>query len=99
MNIKNLHEKVRELIDATEEEKYEIRGKTKNFRVIQRYTRNSNDELEEVFVSSPEISISLIISSKGSSVTIVKHGKIEGKSLSEEETKKIIDEITKLLSS
>ena len=100
MNIKNIHEKIRELIYAVEEEKYELRGKTKNFHVIQRYTRRGEEELEEIFISSTEINISLMINSKGiSSVTYVKNGKIEGKNLSEEEVQKIIDDVVKLLSS
>ena len=99
MDVKVIHEKIRGLIEAPEEEKHELRGRTRNFYIIQRYTRDSNNELEEVYISSPEINISLVVNSKGvSSVTYVKDGKIEGKNLSEEEVQKIIDEIIKLLS-
>ena len=100
MNIKNIHERIRERVDAVEDEMYELRGKTKNFHIIQRYTRKGEDELEEIFISSPEINISVVIRSKGvSSVTFVRGGQIEGKNLNEEEVQKIIDEIVKMLSS
>lgn len=99
MNVKLIHEKIRELMEVPEEEKHELRGRIKNFYIIQRYTKNANNELEEVFISSPEINISLVINSKGiSSVTYIKDGKIEGKNLSEEELQKLLDEIIKLLS-
>lgn len=99
MDVKAVHERLRGLMEAPEEERHEIRGKIKNFYVIQRYTRSNEGEVEEVFVSSPEVNISLVINSKGLySVTYVKDGRIEGKSLSEEEAKKVIDDIIKLLS-
>ena len=100
MNIKNIHERIRERVDAVEDEMYELRGKTKNFHIIQRYTRKGEEETEEIFISSPEINISVVIRSKGvSSATFVRGGQIEGKNLSEEEVQKIIDEIVKMLSS
>jgi len=99
MDVKVIHEKLRGLMEVPEEERHEIRGRIKNFYIIQRYTRSNENEVEEVFISSPEINISLVINSKGFySVTYVKDGKIEGKTLNEEEAKKIIEDIIKLLS-
>jgi len=99
MNIKQVHEKIRSHVDAIDEEKYELRGKTKNFQIIQRYTRRGEDEIEEINISSKDENISLLINQKGkSTVTFVKDGKIEGKILDEEGVQKIVDEIIKLLS-
>lgn len=99
MDVKLIHEKIRELVEVPEEEKHELRGRIKNFYIIQRYTRNSDNELEEIFISSQEINISLVLNSKGvSSVTYIKDGKIEGKILNEEEVQKLVNEIIKLLS-
>ncbi|BFH73753.1 hypothetical protein SJAV_16970 [Sulfurisphaera javensis] len=100
MDVKVIHEKIRSLVDSVEEEKHELRGKTRDIYVIQRYTRDNNGELEEIYISSPQVNISLVINSKGlSSVTYVKDGKIEGKNLNNEEIEKIVEEIVKLLSS
>lgn len=99
MNVKVIHEKIRGLVESIDEEKHELRGMTRNIYIIQRYTRESDNEIEEIYLSSPNINISLVINSKGiSSVTYIKDGKIEGKNLNEEEVQKIIDEIIKLLS-
>lgn len=99
MDVKVIHERIRSLVDIVDEEKHELRGKTKNVFIIQRYTRESDNELEEIYISSPEVNISLVINSKGtSSVTYVKDGEIEGKNLNEEEIEKIVSEIEKILS-
>ncbi|BAK54364.1 MULTISPECIES: hypothetical protein [Sulfurisphaera] len=99
MDVKVIHEKIRSLVDVVDEEKHELRGRTKNVYVIQRYTRDNNSEIEEIYISSPQVNISLVINTRGiSSVTYVKDGKIEGKNLNEEEIQKIIDDIIKILS-
>ncbi|QIW23537.1 hypothetical protein EWF20_04785 [Sulfolobus sp. S-194] len=99
MDVKVIHEKIRSLVDIVDEEKHELRGRTKNVYIIQRYTRDNNNEIEEIYISSPQVNISLVINTRGiSSVTYVKDGKIEGKNLNEEEIQKIIDDIIKILS-
>lgn len=99
MDVKLIHEKIRSYFEVVDEEKHEMRGRIKNFNVIARYNRSGDAEIEEIFLSSPQLNISLVVNSKGvSSVTYVKDGKIEGKNLEGNELEKVIDEILQLLS-
>lgn len=98
INIKQIHEKIRGLVDSVDEERYELRGKTKNYQIIQRYTRRGNEETEEVFVSAKDFALSLLIGQGRSTVTLAKDGKVEGRVLDEKEVEKIIDSIFTLLS-
>lgn len=99
LDVKRIHESIRSQLDDILTESHEVRGISKGYEIRQRYTRNIDGEIEEIFIKKGDYSVSLYINSNGIyTVTINKDGKIEAKELSREELEKIIKDILSTIS-
>ena len=100
LDVKRIHESIRSRLDDILAESHEVRGESKGYEVRQKYTRNGDIEIEEIYLHKGDYTVSLYIASNGVyTATINKDGKIEAKDLSREELEKIIKDIISMISS